>query len=50
MKRNLLYYVWPCQSNNEWRSNIETLCNYWEAFNNRKIVSVAQGAGLVDIA
>ena len=50
MKRNLLYYVWPCKSNNEWRLNVETLCSYWDIFNNRKIVFVAQGAGLVDIA
>lgn len=42
-KRNLIYFVCPFKSNNEWRLNIRELMKYWDIFNGKKIVTVARG-------
>lgn len=48
-KRNLIYFICPFKSNNEWRLNVRELVKYMDAFNNRKIVTVAQGPGLIGL-
>jgi len=46
MKRNLIYYICPFKDNGEWKKNIKTLSQYLNVFNNKLIVTIAQGEGL----
>lgn len=48
MKRNLIYFICPFEHNNEWKRNIKKLQFYIDVFNNKRIITIAQGNGLVD--
>ena len=41
MKRNLLYYVCPIKTNNQWEKNLDMISKYSDRFNNKIIVSIA---------
>lgn len=43
MKRNLIYYVCPIASNNEWINNIDFLLKYIDGFNGKIIITIATG-------
>jgi len=43
MIRNLLYNCWASTWSNEWRLNVEQLCQYADAFNGRKVVLIKVG-------
>ena len=50
MKRNLLYFIYPAAANDEWRQNVTHLRQYFNVFNHKKIITVAQGPGTVPAA
>lgn len=46
MLRNLIYFICPFESNDEWRKNVIELKKYWSIFNGRKLISIATGDDL----
>ena len=47
-RRNLLYHVWPCATNDIWLRNVRQLRRRMGVFNGRKIVSISTGGNCVD--
>jgi len=48
MKKNLIYYVCPFNSNDEWKMNVDILKKFISKFTGVKIITIASGEGLVD--
>ncbi|KKL15930.1 hypothetical protein LCGC14_2500670 [marine sediment metagenome] len=48
MLRNLIYFICPFASNDEWRKNVIALKKYWAIFNGKKIISISVGHGLCE--
>lgn len=48
MKRNLIYYICPISSNNDWKMNIDFLKKYIDVFNHKKIITVSSGGNMTD--
>lgn len=47
LKRNLIYFICPFKSNIEWILNVDMLLKYIDIFNNKKIVVISTGEGMI---
>lgn len=47
---NLIYHVCPLKANDGWRDNLYELLQRWGIFTGRKLIAVANGPGLHDLA
>lgn len=47
---NLIYHVYATKKNNHWRLNVQQLVRRWGIFSGRKIVAVATGQDIHDLA